>query len=118
MEDNRDAAEMLAVYLEHVGHDVTVVYDGHAGLEAARRQQPEVLVCDIGLPGIDGYEIVRRLRADGALRNGLTIAITGYGDVADREKARAAGFTHHLTKPADPTRVAALIAGSPSAPSR
>jgi signal transduction histidine kinase/ActR/RegA family two-component response regulator len=114
VEDNRDAAEMLAVYLEHVGHAVTVVHDGHAGLEAARRQHPEVLICDIGLPGIDGYEVARRLRPDPAFVDCLMIAVTGYGDVADREKARLAGFTHQLTKPSDPTQVAALIATMPT----
>ena len=113
IEDNQDAAEVLSTYLGHLGHEVIVVHDGHAGLEAAFRHHPDVLICDIGLPGVDGYEIGKRLRAESNFDDCLMIAVTGYGDVADRERTRAAGFSHHLTKPADPTRVAALIATSP-----
>jgi two-component system, sensor histidine kinase len=110
VEDNHDVAETLAVYLEHLGHHVVVAHDGHAGLEAARRHRPQVLICDIGLPGLNGYEIAGRLRADPDAHACLMIAITGYGDAADREKTRAAGFAHHLTKPADPAKLARIIA--------
>ena len=113
IEDNQDAAEVLATYLGHLGHEVIVVHDGHAGLEAAFRHRPDVLICDIGLPGVDGYEIARRLRSESDFDACLMIAVTGYGDIADRERTRAAGFLHHLTKPADPTRVADLIATLP-----
>ena len=110
IEDNHDVAEMLAAYLEHIGHRVIIAHDGHAGLQAALRHRPDVLICDIGLPGVDGYEIAQRLRQESGFHSCLMIAMTGYGDVADRERARKAGFAHHLTKPADPTRVADLIA--------
>ena len=116
IEDNHDVAEMLAAYLEHIGHRVIIAHDGFAGLEAALRHRPQVLICDIGLPGVDGYEIAKRLRQESAFHSCLMIAMTGYGDVADREKTRQAGFTHHLTKPADPTRVADLIAQAPGQP--
>jgi signal transduction histidine kinase len=110
IEDNSDVAEMLAVYLEQLGHRVVVATDGYAGLEAALRNHPDVLVCDIGLPGLNGFEIASRLREDASFKSCLMIAVTGYGDVADKRRTQEAGFSHHLTKPADPTRVAELIA--------
>jgi CheY-like chemotaxis protein len=109
IEDNEDAAEALAVYLTHVGHEVVVAHDGHAGLEAALRHRPHVLLCDIGLPGLDGYEIARRLRADDRLADCVMVAITGYGDAADRERSSRAGFVHHITKPVDPEHLTVLI---------
>ncbi len=110
IEDNHDVAEMLAAYLQQMGHRVLIAHDGNAGLEAALHHYPDVLICDVGLPGVDGYAIARRLRQEDAFRSCLMIAITGYGEIADRERARKAGFAHHLTKPADPTQVADLIA--------
>ena len=109
VEDNPDVAQMLATYLEHLGHRVVVAYDGHAGLEAALRHRPHVLICDIGLPGLDGYQIAARLRSTTGFESCVMIAMTGYGEPADRERAHRAGFAHHLTKPADPMRVADLI---------
>jgi CheY-like chemotaxis protein len=110
IEDNRDLADMMAEYLQHVGHDVVQAHDGQAGLDAAMKHRPRVIVCDIGLPGLDGFEVARRLRETSDFRSCLLIAMSGYGEAADREKARAAGFTHHITKPADPVRLAELIA--------
>jgi CheY-like chemotaxis protein len=110
IDDNVDVADMLAEYLQHIGHAVVQAHDGRAGLEAAMRHQPEVIVCDLGLPGLDGYEVARTLREMPELRSALLIAVSGYGDSADREKARAAGFSHHITKPADPAELAHLIA--------
>jgi CheY-like chemotaxis protein len=112
IEDNHDAAEMLAVYLQQVGHRVLIAHDGDSGLETALRHHPDVLICDIGLPGVDGYAIAKRLRQESSFESCLMIAITGYGETADRERARKAGFAHHLTKPADPIKVADLIAAA------
>lgn len=112
IEDNHDVAETLAAYLEQIGHQVVVAHDGPAGLEAALRHRPKVLICDIGLPGLDGYEIAARLRQEAAFQSCLMIALTGYGDVEDRKRARRAGFAHHFTKPADPVRVANLVAAA------
>jgi CheY-like chemotaxis protein len=109
IEDNRDVSEMLTVYLEHAGHEVIQAHDGVEGLDAALRHRPHVLICDIGLPGLDGYAIAQRLRGESGFECCLMIAISGYGDVADRERARIAGFTHHVTKPADPVQLAELI---------
>ncbi|MGE3510903.1 MAG: ATP-binding protein [Vicinamibacterales bacterium] len=109
VEDNTDVAEMLAAYLQQLGHEVIHAYEGRAGLDAALRHRPEVIVCDIGLPGLDGYEIARRIRATPYLQPCVLIAVSGYGDSTDRELSRLAGFDHHLTKPADPVHLADLI---------
>ena len=111
IDDNVDVAEMLAAYLRQIGHEVIQAHDGRSGLDAALRHQPDVIVCDIGLPGLDGYEIARTLRRVPHLPS-LLIAVSGYGESADREKARRAGFSHHITKPADPLELADLIANN------
>jgi chemotaxis methyl-accepting protein methylase/signal transduction histidine kinase len=112
IEDNRDAAESMAVLLELTGHEVTVAHDGRAGVAQARLIQPEVVVCDIGLPGgLDGYAVARALRADPELAGCRLIALTGYGQEEDQRRAREAGFDVHLTKPADPEVLRRLIAG-------
>jgi signal transduction histidine kinase/CheY-like chemotaxis protein len=109
VEDNRDAAEVLATYLRTCGHTVHVAHDGPAGLAAALREQPDVIICDIGLPGVDGYEFARKLRADPRLRGCLLVAVTGYGEARDRQRGVEAGFAHYLTKPADPREIARLL---------
>jgi len=86
-------------------------FDGPTGLDAALQHQPDVIVCDIGLPGLDGYEIARTLR-QAPHPTTLLIAVSGYGESGDREKARIAGFSHHITKPADPVALADLIANN------
>ena len=112
IEDNVDVAEMLAAYLQQIGHEVVQAHDGRSGLDAAIRYRPEVIVCDLGLPGLDGYELARRLRQMTDLRWSLLIAVSGYGDAVDRDKARRAGFSYHITKPADPAELADLIANN------
>jgi signal transduction histidine kinase/CheY-like chemotaxis protein len=112
IDDNRDVAAMLAAYLAQIGHIVYQAHDGRTGLDAAVRHQPEVIVCDLGLPGLDGYEIARTLCAIPHRQSPVLIAVSGYGESNDREKARTAGFAHHLTKPADPRELADLIAKS------
>jgi signal transduction histidine kinase len=109
VEDNRDAADLLATYLRTCGHTVHIAHDGGAGLSAALREQPDVIICDIGLPGVDGYEFARRLRAEPRLRRCLLVAVTGYGEARDRERGVAAGFAHYLTKPADPREIERLL---------
>ena len=110
IDDNVDVADMLAAYLQQLGHEVVQAHDGRTGLDVATRHQPDVIVCDLGLPGLDGYEVARTLRTIRQLRSSLLIAVSGYGESADRDKAQAAGFSHHITKPADPIEVAELIA--------
>jgi CheY-like chemotaxis protein len=115
IEDNQDSADMLAMYLGFVGHQVQVAADGPSGLRAAFEMNPTVIVCDIGLPGMNGYQVAQSLRAVPALAGCMLIALTGYGDAAAREQAERAGFTHHLTKPADPAKLAELVAQVESA---
>jgi CheY-like chemotaxis protein len=109
VEDNADNRETLVMLLESFGHDVVTAADGPSGVRLAATERPEVAVVDIGLPGFDGYEVCRRLR--GLLGEDVKlVALTGYGQVEDRERARAAGFDVHLTKPADVATLAAVVA--------
>jgi CheY-like chemotaxis protein len=107
-DDNEDSADMMRELLEMDGHDVHVANDGHAAVELIGRVAPDAAVLDIGMPGLDGYEVARRVRAEG--RSVFLIAITGWGQEADRERAHAAGFDMHLTKPADPEEIRRLLA--------
>ncbi|MDH0867575.1 response regulator [Mitsuaria sp. GD03876] len=109
VDDNRDAADSMAVFLELAGFDTTVEIDGPGALEAAAAQAPRVVLLDIGLPGLDGYEVARRLRALPGGDRSLLIALTGYGQQDDRRRAHEAGFDVHLVKPADPDAVVELI---------
>jgi signal transduction histidine kinase/CheY-like chemotaxis protein len=114
VEDNKDAADSLAMLLELWGHRVRTSHDGVAGLTAARHARPEVVLLDIGLPGMDGYEVARQLRQEfgAAIR---LVAMTGYGQEEDRRRAHEAGFNAHLVKPADPANLRAVLASSDSA---
>jgi two-component system CheB/CheR fusion protein len=103
VEDNVDAAESLRLFLELTGHEVTVAHNGPEGVARAHDTQPEVVLCDIGLPGeMDGYGVARALRHDPELSFTRLIALTGYGQAEDRRLASEAGFDLHLTKPTDP----------------
>jgi signal transduction histidine kinase len=115
VDDNRDAAESLALLLGVAGHDVRVCYDGPSALQTAPEYHPEAVLLDIGLPGMDGYEVARRLRADPDLAGMLLVALTGYGQEEDQRRARAAGFDQHLIKPADLTALTALLGSSGAA---
>jgi PAS domain S-box-containing protein len=110
VDDNLDAAEMLGALLRHAGHEVRVAGDGPAALDVAAEFRPDVALLDIGLPGMDGYELARALRLDPALPAIVLIALTGWGQEEDKKRARDAGFDGHLTKPADPEQVMRLVA--------
>ncbi|MFL6200432.1 MAG: ATP-binding protein [Thermoanaerobaculia bacterium] len=111
VEDNVDAAESLATLLRLWNHDVNVVHDGRTALEAARTQQPEVVLLDIGLPGLDGYQVARRLREELGLDHTLLVAMTGYGQPEDRRRSQEAGIHHHFVKPVEPIVLRNLLAG-------
>ena len=102
VEDNRDAADSLRILLELLGHQVAIAHSGIEGVELARTWHPDVVLCDIGLPGMDGYGVAGALRHDPATSRTPLIALTGYGREEDRLRALQAGFDHHLTKPVDP----------------
>jgi signal transduction histidine kinase/ActR/RegA family two-component response regulator len=109
VDDNADAAEMLKLLLEAAGHRVRVEYDPAGALAQAAAHAPDAGLIDIGLPGMDGYELVRRFRSTGATAGAIYVALTGYGQEADRTRALAAGFDEHLVKPADPERLLSLL---------
>jgi CheY-like chemotaxis protein len=98
VDDNEDAAKILAKLLSLRGHSVSVAYTGLGGVEKAREMRPDIVIFDIGLPDIDGYDAVRMLRSDPLFTSPI-IALTGYGQDGDKERALEAGFHHHLTKP-------------------
>jgi CheY-like chemotaxis protein len=99
--------------LKMANHDVHVAGDGVAALELAAQVRPDVAVLDIGMPGLTGYEVAERIRAEGWGRGMVLIAVTGWGQKSDKEKAQLAGFDHHLTKPMDPMELERLFAASP-----
>jgi signal transduction histidine kinase/ActR/RegA family two-component response regulator len=109
VDDNADAAESIAVLLRLEGHEVKTVNDGQQALASSEVFAPSVVVLDIGLPGMDGYEVARRMRDLPATRDALFIALTGYGQKEDRALAAKAGFHHHFIKPADPRAIHAVI---------
>jgi CheY-like chemotaxis protein len=101
VDDNVDAASVLADALRHVGYSTAVAHDGPTGLEAARSFQPSVVLLDIGLPVMDGYELASRLRSEADSAALALVAITGYGQSADKARATLAGFDEHLVKPVE-----------------
>ncbi len=109
VDDNRDFTDTMAILLEEIGHEVRTAYDGREVAPIVADFNPEVVLLDIGLPGIDGYELARRLRASPQCSGAALIAVSGYGQQADRIRAQEAGFDHHLVKPVDPDKLAKLI---------
>ncbi len=110
IEDNEDAREMFRLQLVLQGHEVHEAADGQAGVEVAASVTPDIAFVDLGLPGLDGYEVARRIRAGKRGNSIVLIALTGYGQAEDRARALDAGFDGHLTKPISPERLAAVIA--------
>jgi len=109
VDDNRDAAESMSMLLQMWGHDVVFAYDGPSALETAEQWQPEAVFLDIGLPGMDGYQVAERLRALPHAKGAILIAITGYGQDDDRLRSQRAGIDHHLVKPVAPDALRNLI---------
>jgi PAS domain S-box-containing protein len=112
VDDNVDATESLALLLRMSGHEVHTALDGPAALQVAEAFRPEAVLLDIVLPGMDGYEVARRLRHMAGLENAFLVAVTGYGQEEDRRRAEEAGFDAHLVKPADPVDLKELLARS------
>lgn len=109
VEDNLDAARTLAEILETWGNTVRLAHDGLSALEMARHGDADVVLMDIGLPGMDGYEVARNLREGGLLPSAVLVALTGYGQEEDHRRSREAGFQHHLVKPVDFNTLGALL---------
>ena len=110
VDDNIDQAGSLAMLLGTMGHEIRVAYDGPGGIAIAAEFKPDVVFLDIGLPGMDGHEVARYLRGTLGLRQALVIALSGYGTEDDRKRSAESGFDAHLVKPADPARLAQLLA--------
>jgi len=115
-DDNSDAAESLSVLLQLAGHEVRTASDGLKAVQVAEQFQPEVVLLDIGMPEMNGYEAAARIRALPQGQSILLLALTGWGQDSDRQRAEAAGFDYHLTKPADPELLERLLAGSRAPP--
>ncbi|MGE5184489.1 MAG: ATP-binding protein, partial [Acidobacteriota bacterium] len=109
VDDNVDAAELLAELLRSMGYETDVAHDAGGALEAARQRPPDVALLDIGLPAVDGYELARRMRALPALATTPLVAITGYGQQGDRARSEAAGFAAHLVKPIGSRELRAVL---------
>ncbi|SAL44021.1 PAS/PAC sensor hybrid histidine kinase [Caballeronia sordidicola] len=110
VDDSVDAAEAMSMLLETLGHDVRVKHDGPSALAMVDEFAPEVVILDIGLPGMNGFDIARELRTRAQTKSALLIALTGYGADSDRQKAHDAGFDHHLVKPVSFTAIETVIA--------
>ncbi|HZQ71727.1 MAG TPA: response regulator, partial [Burkholderiales bacterium] len=110
VDDNADAAETIAVFLRMEGHEVKSVGDGYEAIASAQVFAPHVIILDIGLPGMDGYQVARRLREAPQSDEAMYIALTGYGQKEDMAQAAAAGFHHHFVKPTDPRAIQQAIA--------
>ena len=109
IEDNADSREMLEELLKMDGYVVSTAKDGTQGLQTIASQQPDVALVDLGLPGIDGYEVARRVRSELTNQSIRLIALTGYGRPIDRDAVFAAGFDEHLVKPVDPDDLARIL---------
>jgi len=109
VEDNLDSVHSLTLLLRAMGHVVEYAINGYAALDVARRLRPEVVFLDLGLPGMDGFELCSRLRGEPGLDRTRFIALTGYGQEEHRERSRAAGCELHLVKPVSPQFLVSLL---------
>jgi len=109
VDDNRDAADSCAALLELSGHSVQAAYTGREALALAANSRPHVVVTDIGLPDMDGYEVAAKIKAAPWGRRMVLVAVTGWGEESDKQRAFSAGFIHHLTKPIDPDALESLL---------
>jgi CheY-like chemotaxis protein len=108
-DDNEDAGESLAMLLRLDGHEVQVTNNGTDAVSLFDKMQPDVVILDIGMPGLSGYEVAGRIRGRDAGKEAMLIAVTGWGQQADKARASQAGFDHHFTKPVEPDSLSALL---------
>ena len=109
VDDNVDFVASLALILQASGHEVRVTHDGLEALEVATTFQPDFIFLDIGLPGLNGYDVARNLRQLPSTQRSILVAITGWGQAGDKRRAREAGFDHHVVKPVEPTEIHAIL---------
>ena len=110
VDDNQDAVDAIAMLLESEGYEIRTANEGISALKEARAWSPDVIILDIGLPGMNGYQVAQALRQTPLDSNPLLIALSGYGSDRDRQLARTAGFDHHVVKPAEPELLFSLLA--------
>jgi CheY-like chemotaxis protein len=108
-DDNIDAADSIAALLSLSGHEVQIAHDGHAAVRLALRFRPEFIFLDLGMPGLDGFAVAQRLRAEPGFDTVRIIAVTGYGTEQDRRRCLEAGFDQHYLKPVDPKFLESLL---------
>jgi two-component system CheB/CheR fusion protein len=113
IDDNADNADSIAEALSLLGHDTRVAYGGYQGLELIHDFEPDVVLCDIGLPGIDGYAVAKAVRAEAKLRTCFLVALSGYTQLNDIERAKQAGFDRHLAKPTSIQQLTNVLAEAP-----
>jgi CheY-like chemotaxis protein len=113
VDDNVDAADSLAILLGLEGHEVRVANDGPAALKIAQAEPPHMVLLDLGMPGMDGYQVARRLRRLPGFHDVLLVALTGWGQEEDQRRSREAGFDLHLVKPVEPDALKQLLAHPP-----
>jgi CheY-like chemotaxis protein len=113
VDDNPDAATSLSMLLRIQGHEVFSAHDGAGGLRAAEAHRPDVVLLDIGLPGMTGYEVARRIRNEPWGRSMRLVALSGWGQEESRQRSLEVGFDVHLTKPADPSDIERVVSGAP-----
>jgi CheY-like chemotaxis protein len=109
VDDNQDSSETMAELLRIWGHDVRIALDGMTALKMALDQPPDVVLLDLGLPGMSGYDVAAKLQRSPEIGEPLLVAMTGYGQAEDRRRTREAGFLHHLTKPVDPALLQEIL---------
>lgn len=109
VDDNEDAATSLAILLQMYGYSVRVAHDGLAAIESAREFRPDIMLLDLGMPRLDGYETCSRIRAEPWGKDIQIVALTGWGQDEDRRRTSAAGFDHHLVKPVEPEALEQLL---------
>jgi DNA-binding response OmpR family regulator len=118
VDDSVDAATLLSMVLEADGYDVRVAHEAKQALEVAAQFKPEIVLLDLGLPGMDGFQLAREMRKQATTANALLVAVTGYGQAADRLRSQEAGFDHHLVKPVSAEEIQRVIASRfPDTPS-
>jgi CheY-like chemotaxis protein len=108
-DDNRDAADTMGMLLELGGHEVIIAHSGNQALQLGRERRPDVVILDIGMPDLNGYDVARTARNEDWGKSAYLIALTGWGQAEDKERARLAGFDRHLTKPVDPDLVEEIL---------
>jgi CheY-like chemotaxis protein len=116
VDDNKDSAITLSMFLRIMGNDIRTAFDGEEALRLASEFQPQVVMMDIGLPKLSGYEVARKIREEPWSRDTVLVAVTGWGQEEDKHLSKEAGFDHHMVKPVDPAALTELLASIDPSP--